>query len=427
MKRRHFLQTLGAGSLAGALPTSFNLYGANESFEGKFLVAVQVDGAWDPTSFCDPKINVQGEPEINTWAQTLDPLSAGNINFAPFAANQAFFEKYYQDMLVVNGVDAQTNSHSVGVTHNWSGRLSAGYPTLTALYAARHGANMPLAYVNNGGYAETSGTVRYSQLNNVEPILNVINPNTHIQSQQNYLLPEEWEKLTTARSERMARLAAAQNLTSLTSANINAQSKAFNNSALLRDFETVLRNAGELQSPIHNRSYTVTLRRQAQIALLAMSAGVTAAADLHITGFDTHANHDADHSWLLTQLTDGIDYLWEYAESLGIADRLVVLVSSDFGRTPWYNDNNGKDHWPVGSTLVMERNQSYTNRVVGLTDEGHEVIPINSSTLETDNSAGVIIHPENVMQELRTYLGINDFANELGFTLAPANHFGFFG
>ena len=129
---------------------------------------------------------------------------------------------------------------------------------------------------------------------------------------------------------------------------------------------------------------------------------------------------------MLTQLTDGIDYLWEYAESLGIADRLVVLVSQTSGE-PWYNDNNGKDHWPVGSTLVMERNQSYTNRVVGLTDEGHEVIPINSSTLETDNSAGVIIHPENVMQELRTYLGINDFANELGFTLAPTDHFGFFG
>ena len=108
---------------------------------------------------------------------------------------------------------------------------------------------MPLAYVNNGGYAETRGTVRYSQLNNVEPILTVINPNTHIQSQQNYLLPEEWEKLTTARSERMARLAAAQNLTSLTSANINAQAKAFNNSALLRDFETVLRTRGSCKVP----------------------------------------------------------------------------------------------------------------------------------------------------------------------------------
>ena len=58
---------------------------------------------------------------------------AGNIRYAPFARNEAFFEKYYERILVINGVDAQTNSHTVGVVHNWSGRTSEGYPTATAL------------------------------------------------------------------------------------------------------------------------------------------------------------------------------------------------------------------------------------------------------------------------------------------------------
>ena len=57
---------------------------------------------------------------------------AGNIAYAPFARNAAFFEKYHRRMLVINGVDAQTNSHTVGVVHNWSGRNSEGYPTTTA-------------------------------------------------------------------------------------------------------------------------------------------------------------------------------------------------------------------------------------------------------------------------------------------------------
>ena len=42
----------------------------------------------------------------------------GDLFYAPFAGNVAFFEKYYQRMLVVNGVDAQTNSHTVGIVHN---------------------------------------------------------------------------------------------------------------------------------------------------------------------------------------------------------------------------------------------------------------------------------------------------------------------
>ena len=72
----------------------------------------------DVTSFCDPKTNVSGELEINTWARNADVMQAGNIPYAPFATNGIFFEKYYQDILVINGVDAQTNSHAVGIVNN---------------------------------------------------------------------------------------------------------------------------------------------------------------------------------------------------------------------------------------------------------------------------------------------------------------------
>ena len=46
-------------------------------------------------------------------------------------------------MLVINGVDAQTNSHTVGIVHNWSGRNAEGYPTTTALLAAHYAAGPP--------------------------------------------------------------------------------------------------------------------------------------------------------------------------------------------------------------------------------------------------------------------------------------------
>ena len=63
----------------------------------------------------DPKVNTPGEPKINNWADWADPGQAGNITaYAPVADNEWLFNRFGADMLVVNGVDAQTNSHETG-------------------------------------------------------------------------------------------------------------------------------------------------------------------------------------------------------------------------------------------------------------------------------------------------------------------------
>ena len=62
-------------------------------------------------------------------------------------------------MLVINGVDAQTNSHTVGIVHNWSGRNSEGYPTTTALLAAHYAPDLlTVPYLNFGGYSRHGGS-----------------------------------------------------------------------------------------------------------------------------------------------------------------------------------------------------------------------------------------------------------------------------
>ena len=113
MRRRTLLKGLLAGA-AGAAP-GFRLPLVHAAdYRGKLFVFVQANGGWDPTSFCDPKANTPGEPVINHWAERDEIRQAGSIAYAPFARNAAFFEKYHRRMLVINGVDAQTNSHTVG-------------------------------------------------------------------------------------------------------------------------------------------------------------------------------------------------------------------------------------------------------------------------------------------------------------------------
>ena len=96
-----------------------------------------------------------------------------------------------------------------------------------------------------------------------------------------------------------------------------------------------------------------------QIALLAFKSGVSVSAVLFEGGYDTHTNHDRDHALVMSNMTDALDYLWTTAEELGLADRLVVLVGSDIGHTPYLNAGEGKDHWPIGSYMVMKKMRLY--------------------------------------------------------------------
>ena len=102
------------------------------------------------------------------------------------------------------------------------------------------------------------------------------------------------------------------------------------------------------------------------------------------------------------------------AESKGFADHLTVVIASDFGRTSYYNSDAGKDHWPIGSMMVMEKNVSWTNRVIGSTDELQNAYKINSSTLQRDDS-GITILPKHLHKALRRYLGLENTSVDQNF------------
>jgi len=153
---------------------------------------------------------------------------------------------------------------------------------------------------------------------------------------------------------------------------------------------------------------------QVEVAISAFLSGQTVCADLGPVyssqggsfSFDTHVDHDENHESYFLDALEGIDYLWTLAEQTGIADNLIVVVSSDFGRTPFYNQEGGKDHWPIGSTMIMERNATYTNRTLGKTDDAQNAERINPITLDVDNFQGIYLNPSHIQLALRDYLNI---------------------
>jgi len=158
------------------------------------------------------------------------------------------------------------------------------------------------------------------------------------------------------------------------------------------------------------------LSQQAEIALASFVAGVCVSANLSIGQFDSHANNDRDQMNLIPEFLAGISYLVRRAEALKIRDKLVVIVQSEMGRTPTYNQGNGKDHWSIGSIMFMGKGIK-GNRVIGATDEKQFAIPISAETLALEKEKGIRVRPEHIHEALRQYAGIDKHALSKKFPL----------
>ena len=340
--------------------------------------------------------------------------------------------------MVINGVDAQTNSHTVGVVHNWSGRNSEGYPSTTALLAAQLAPDLAVSYVNFGGYSETGGLTRYTRLDNPDLLRSIAHPRGEGEwdwaddpEDSAFFSRNDWDAMERYRSATLLRLGDRDGMLPSEARRLAHYRAAFASSEALKSFADAIPPKDRLEQPVEahigNDTFSSQIRRQAQLAVLAFKSGVSVSADLFLGGFDTHARNDAGQGWLLGNLTDGVDYLWKYAEQHGIADRLFVVIGSDFGRTNFYNADDGKDHWPIGSYVIMEKGQRWTNRVIGETDGLHFAQRINPTTLKRDDANGTIIYPKHVHKALRRYLGIENSPGAQRFSFNNTEDFAFFG
>jgi hypothetical protein len=404
-------------AVAAIAPTSL-VYAAPQAYNGELLLTIAARGGWDVTSYCDPKENVKGEQKINYWANNDKIQRVGSISYAPIGNNEWFFGKYANHMLVINGIDAQTNSHDTGIVHSWTGRNTLGAPSITALFAAAKAPNLPMAYVGAGGFNSTAGLVPLSRINNTQQLQTLANPNSipwdKTQSARSF---SSMTRIRALRQKRLDRMMARDDLMGRDRTNLEAFNKAVGGQALLRT----------VADKVENPSWDNSLRSRMTVALTAFQAGVASAADTEADhDFDSHANHDGRHHQALSDLNTDIDYLWTKAEELGIANRLTVVVSSDFGRTPHYNNDNGKDHHPIGSMIVMRKNASWTNRTVGMTDSGHNALRVNPRSLQADDNNGTIIYPKHTHKALQGMLGIESFAQSVGWGI-NTDSFNFFG
>jgi hypothetical protein len=410
LTRRRLLQVMLGTGMGAVLPLQLTpAYGATP---GRFWVTVNASGGWDPTLFIDPKGAAprhDGRGPVNNYGSSIIKR-AGNIPYASAyslnvqapAANspghfENFFQKHYPHLLVINGIDTETNNHESGSRFVWSGKLEEGYPGFSALVAAATAPELPLAFISNGGYDVTASLVasaRVSGAGTFEELAypNAASPGNEPKDRNPYFDDQVYAMIEQARTARLQRLHQKTTLPL-----IRQQ---------MQELLTIRGEDNNLNRLVQALPERIAdgIAGQAEIAIAAFSSGLAVSANLSMGGFDTHGNHDNNHSRQLTELLIGIDRLWDLIVQANLQNSVTVLVGSDFGRTPFYNNNDGKDHWNITSMMAMGAGVR-GNRVLGGTDELVEALKLNPATLTLDNN-GITLTPRHLHVALRALAGI---------------------
>jgi hypothetical protein len=408
MSRRSFLKICslaGLGFAASIHPKTFLQAEDSSSdatgYPGPYYIVFNASGGWDTTYLMDPK----GVDGINRLYTEGDILTAGEHKFAPNAkhiekglSNEDFFAKYGDELRVLNGLDLSVNNHTPCERYMATGKLdSLAYPTFAALVAACHGGDAPLAFLTFGNYSATGNLVPMSRVPYLQSLrllakadsIDGIDQHPYHDAFVTDRIEKTLEQQFEARvsQARLPRVERSQNM--LYSAQVNSK-------ALQRVVPYIPK------APAKER-----IAQQADIALAAFKAGVCISANLTIGQFDSHNNNDVDQMKLIPELLAGIDYTLQKAEELQIRDKLVVIMQSEMGRTPTYNNGNGKDHWSIGSIMFLGPGIA-GNRVLGATDAAQQLVPVNPQTLAIDADNGIRIRPEHIHRSLRQFAGIDN-------------------
>lgn len=97
--------------------------------------------------------------------------------------------------------------------------------------------------------------------------------------------------------------------------------------------------------------------------------------EVSLGGWDTHAANFVRVPELCDTLDKGLSTLLQDLNARGLLEETLVVVTSEFGRTPDINQNVGRDHYPKAFSAMMAGGGISGGMTYGKTDkEGREVV-----------------------------------------------------
>ena len=110
------------------------------------------------------------------------------------------------------------------------------------------------------------------------------------------------------------------------------------------------------------------------------------AVEVTLGGWDTHNNNFLSAPEKAEILDQGVSALLADLERRGLLEQTLVVIATEFGRTPKINQNEGRDHYPKAFSCMLAGGGVKGGYVHGKTSAGGEVVEENPVKIPDFNS-----------------------------------------
>lgn len=364
------------------------------------LIWINMSGGWDILEVTDPKqASTAGIDMVYDWGLAAGVTGATDgARIGRFLPNIAALGK---DLLVVRGLAMGTTSHMAGNIYMDTGILSnagrVNAASVPAIVASESTATIPIIQLNGGNEAATDRgllkPVSVVRADNLDLYRSMYPTGDEALQRKTAVLDYLTSSLARVRAEsgdndRLKALAAANDkVRGQFATNVGAK-------LALTDADRAYFRTG---APSGNMMGGGGLDAIA-LTLKLINNDICTCINLGIGGFDTHQNQTqrlqpvlAGTDFLIARLVEGL-------RLSGKLDSTLIVLYSDFGRTPKVNGSNGRDHWPVGGALMIGGGID-GGRAVGATDDNLQAadfVDPDSGAETTDTAKGVQINPTHL-------------------------------
>jgi hypothetical protein len=340
------------------------------------LVWINMSGGWDLLETTDPKVNSNAKLDVMYGFEAAHALAGGDSN-TKIGRWLSGIAAHGEDVVVVRGLAMGTTSHDAGHTYmdtsilSNNGRVNAA--SIPAIIASESEDVIPLIQLSGGseprtdrGLSKTLSAVRAENL----ALYRSMYPTKSDQiERKNQLLTYLQNSIARVQakmgdSDRLRSLGAAQ-------ARIKEQIQGGVGNQLSLGNADKAPFTSAFQTPTNGPQ---TMRRPDglidafALTLKLLKGDLVTCVNMGIGGFDTHANQEQSLGPTLLGFDKALSVFIDELKKAGKLDSTLIVLYSDFGRTPKLNDSRGRDHWPVGGALMIGGGID-GGRAVGGTDE----------------------------------------------------------
>ncbi len=358
------------------------------------LVWINMRGGWDILEVTDAKTgSTSGIDMIYDWGAAHQLAgSASDVRLGRWLPNMAAIG---QDLLMVRGLAMGTTSHNAGSVYMDTGILSnsgnVNAASIPSIVASEGTATVPIIQLNGGADPQTDRgllkKVSVVRANNLQLYRSMYPTTDDAISRRISMLDYVKNSITRLQDEvgtndRLSGMAAAE----------EKIRKQFNDNVgsklVITDAERAAFTQGAPQNLNRGMAESFALTQKL------ISEDLVNCVNLGIGGFDTHSNQSASLERTLTNVDFVVSSLVSGLRAAGKLDETLIVLYSDFGRTPKINNSNGRDHWPVGSAIMIGGGIQ-GGRAVGGSDDNLRAESINITTGEIDGN-GEQINPTHL-------------------------------